>query len=68
MSFLAGPKTPDPVEVPVAPTKSDAEVQSEALAKRKRQRAALGSSSTVLTGGTGVTNPSALASKTLLGA
>jgi hypothetical protein len=67
MSFMSA-KTPAPVEVPTAPEKSDAEVQAEALAERKRRRAALGSASTVLTGGSGVTNPSALAAKQLLGA
>lgn len=66
MSF-SKPDLPKPEPIPSTPRKSDAEVSAEQLAKRRQLAARKGASSTLLTGGQGVTAPENTASKTLLG-
>lgn len=54
-------------KVEKTPTRSDSEVQSAALAARKRLLAARGRASTIRTGGLGVTGSAPVAVKRLLG-
>lgn len=58
---------PAPVAPPPPPTKSDAEVRSEALLDRQRRASAKGRQSTILTSGTGAEDSGAAQKKTLLG-
>ena len=59
---------PTPIQTPVPPSRSDAEIRGEALAARQRRAAATGRSETILTSGSGVEdNTSNTATKKLLG-
>ena len=58
---------PTPIQTPVAPSRSDAEIQADALAARQRRAAATGRSETILTSGSGVEDDSNNATKKLLG-
>ena len=65
--FSAPKAPPPPPPPPPPPERSSAEVAAEAAAERKRLRAQRGRASTILTGGQGVANGSAVATKQLLG-
>ena len=58
---------PDPEPPPPAPTRDDPEVVDAQRSARKRQISAKGRSSTLLTGGQGVTDEANTGLKTLLG-
>lgn len=61
--------TPTPTAPPpVAPIEQEQAVQDSVNTERRRQAAALGQRSTMLTGGMGVTAPATTTQKTLLGA
>lgn len=62
----AAPAAPTPAPLP--PTRSDAEVQSAALAARQRRAQAVGRSETISTSPQGLTEDAPVASKKLLGA
>ena len=62
-----GGSTPAPAPLPTPPTTNDAEVKAASEAERKRRIAAAGRSSTILTGGAGVTDPVKPGKKKLLG-
>jgi len=64
---MGGPSLPNPAPIGAPPGKSDAEVQGEALAERRRRRSARGSAATILTGSQGVTETANTATKRLLG-
>ena len=52
MSFLVGaPTIPPPIAAPVPPSRSDADVQSAALATRLRRAQALGRTETIVSSG-----------------
>jgi hypothetical protein len=66
------PSAPAPVPAPAIPTltapiEADASSARAAEDERKRRAAASGRSDTVLTSGTGLTNPAQTTGKTLLG-
>lgn len=70
MGFLAPdpPKIEKPKSKPeTEPTKTDAQAEKKAAEERLRQRRAAGRSSTVKTGGQGVTSAAPVRKKTLLG-
>lgn len=67
MSFGGGPDASSVQPFTPPPEKSDAEIQSEAEARRRRLRAARGSAANVLTGGAGLVGEPNTAAKTLLG-
>ena len=58
------PAVPAPIQ---NPTEQDAAVQASLDSERRRRAAAAGLSSTLKTGGQGLTQPAATAQKTLLG-
>ncbi len=66
--FSSAPAVPPPPPLPPAPPdKSDAEIQAKAAEERKRLQLASGRGSTILSGGTGVTDEANVGTKTLLG-
>ena len=71
MGGILSPKVPaPPPPVPVAPpppTKSDSDIRASRENERKRRLAAAGRKSTILTGGTGVTDEAPIQQATLLG-
>ena len=70
MCFMSSPSTPpveDPVDPPEPPKEADEEVQRARDLERRQARLAAGRSSTVLTGGRGLTGDAAVQRKTLLG-
>lgn len=66
-SITAPPPPPDPEPPPPPPTRDDPEVVDAQRAARKRRISAKGRSSTLLTGGQGVTEEANTGLKTLLG-
>ncbi len=65
MCFLSSP--PAPV-IQAAPSTSTADVQAAAAAEQRRRALAAGQSSTILTGGSGVTANAPVSKPVLLGA
>jgi hypothetical protein len=65
---FSSPSTPAPEPPPPPPTVNDAEVQSAKDNERKRRVAAAGRTSTILTGGEGVTTAERTQGKQVLGA
>jgi len=65
MGFLGGASPPAIPEAPKLPTQTDAEVRAAAAAERERLRRARGRTSTIMTGGAGVTEEYAGGKKTL---
>jgi hypothetical protein len=61
------PKVPTAQAPPSAPTEQDQAVQASLDRERRRQAAAMGKRSTMLTGPAGVTAPLTTAPKTMLG-
>lgn len=61
------PKVPTAQPAPPQPTEQDASVQASLDRERRRQAAAMGKRSTMLTGPGGVTAPISTAPKTMLG-
>jgi len=59
-----GAAAPAPIAPPVAPSRSDADVQAEALAARQRRAAATGRTETIVASGADEENKT---TKTLLG-
>ena len=62
------PSAPAVQALPATPTEQDPAVQSAVNAERRRQAAALGRQSTILSGPAGAMAPATTATKTLLGA
>lgn len=58
---------PEIAELPEAPSAADESVKEAGEAERKRRQKAAGTSSTILTGGSGLTAPAKTEKKTLLG-
>lgn len=66
--IFSSPKAPAPIAAPPAPPAVDTEgVQAAGDAERRRQRAAKGRASTMLTGGSGVTSEASVGTAKLLG-
>lgn len=58
---------PKPPPVIPAPSRSDTEIAANALAERRRLRAAVGRDKLILTGGQGAPGPANIGTKMLLG-
>ena len=67
MGAILAPKTSAPPPPPLPPTRDDAAVRQAALEERQRRRLAAGRTSTVQTGGQGVTEDAPVRKKELLG-
>lgn len=69
MCFFDSTPTPTPTAPPsAAPIEQEQAVQESVDRERRRQAAAMGQRSTILTGSMGVAEPAATTKKTLLGA
>ena len=66
--IFGGGGSPQIMQQPEPPTRSDADVRSAALAERKRRAMATGRAETIKTSPQGVTEQAQIVSKTLLGA
>lgn len=66
--IFGGGESPQIMQQPEPPTRSDADVRAAALEERKRRAAATGRTETIKTSPQGVTEEAQIVTKTLLGA